>query len=263
MQTASQILCLLAGIYKEIESLVALCNLCQKYQSCQQKEPMIPLEIPSRPWQTVSTDLFYVQQSWFLIVVDYYSKFSFVRKLQNLTAGTVVNAMKGLFSETGIPCIVCYDNGTQFTSAEFQLLSKQYGFEIVTLSPHYPRGHGFVERQVQTMKKTLLKCRETGEDADLALLALCTTPLGPNVASPAELLKGRVYKTTLPVKINPPRDQEEFQNWLKARQDNQSHHYNKHVKELPELIKDQAVNVQNPVSKTWSPAKIVNHGGTP
>jgi len=35
---------------------------------------MIPSEIPSRPWQTLSADLFYVQQSWFLIVVDYYSK---------------------------------------------------------------------------------------------------------------------------------------------------------------------------------------------
>ena len=125
---------------------------------------MIPSEIPLTPWQTVSADLFYTQQSWFLIVVDYYSNFPFVRKLHNLTARVVVNETKMLFAENGIPKTLQCDNGTQFTSAEFQQLARQYGFEIVKSSPHYPRGHGFVERQVQTVKKTILKCRETGED---------------------------------------------------------------------------------------------------
>ena len=66
------------------------------------------------------------------------------------------------------------DNSTQFTSGEFQQLASLHGFEIVTSSLHYPRGHGFVEGQVQTVKKTILKCRETKEDIciDLALLAL-------------------------------------------------------------------------------------------
>ena len=125
---------------------------------------MIPTEIPSRPWKTLSADLFYVQQSWFLIVVDYYSKFPFVKKLQNLTSGAVVNEMKMLFAENGIPESLQCGNGTQFISGEFHQLASQYGFEIVTSSLHYPRGHGFVERQVQTVKKTILKCRETKED---------------------------------------------------------------------------------------------------
>ena len=171
---------------------------------------MIPSEIPSRPWQTVSADLFYVHKSWFLVVVDYYSNFPFVRKLHSLTAESVANAVKPLFAENGIPETLLCDNGTQFTSAEFQQLSSRYGFEIVTSSPHYPRGLGFVERQVQTVKKTILKCRETGEDIDLALLALRTTPLSSKIASPAELLNGRVFKSTLPGKINPSRDQEDF-----------------------------------------------------
>ena len=41
-----------------------------------------------------------------------------------------------LFAENGI------HNGTQFTSAEFQQLARQYCFEIVMSSPHYPCGHG-------------------------------------------------------------------------------------------------------------------------
>lgn len=56
------------GMYRETENLVISCSACQKYHNSQQKEPMIPSEIPSRPWQTVSADLLNVQQSWFLIV---------------------------------------------------------------------------------------------------------------------------------------------------------------------------------------------------
>ena len=63
-------------------------------------------------------------------VVDYYSKFPFVKKLYNLTARAVVNEMKMLFAENGIPRSLQCDNGTQFTSGEF-------GFEIVMSSPHY------------------------------------------------------------------------------------------------------------------------------
>ena len=55
---------------------------------------------------------------------------------------------------------------------KFPQLASQYGFEIVTSSPRYPHGHRFVERQVQMVKKTILKCRETKEEIELALLAL-------------------------------------------------------------------------------------------
>ena len=78
------------GLYKEIESLVNSCCVCQKYYSSQQKEPMIPSEIHSRPLQTVSADLFYVQRAWFLVVADYYSKFPFVKKPHNHTPRALV-----------------------------------------------------------------------------------------------------------------------------------------------------------------------------
>ena len=122
---------------------------------------------------------------------------------------------------------------------------------------------GFVERQVQTVKKTILKCRETKEDIDPALLALRTTPLSSNIPSPAELLNGRVFKSTLPGKIQPSKNQEEVRNWLKARQDNQCYYYNRHTKELPELHRDQAIYVQDPARKTWNPARVIDQAETP
>ena len=38
----------------------------------QQKEPAIPMEIPSRPWQKLGADLFLHDSFWYIIVADYY-----------------------------------------------------------------------------------------------------------------------------------------------------------------------------------------------
>ncbi|XP_028413590.1 uncharacterized protein K02A2.6-like, partial [Dendronephthya gigantea] len=204
---------------------------------------MIPSEVPPRPWHTVSADLFKVNNFWYIVIADYYSKFPFVKKLNNLTATTVVNVVRSIFSEQGIPETLICDNGSQFTSAQFQDLAKRYGFKVVTSSPHYPKGHGFIERQVQTVKKILLKCKESGADPSLALLSLRSTPLSTTLKSPAELLNGRMFKSTLPVKIHPPSDRDS--------------------KEKPNLFQNQAVQVQDPVNKTWSPARVVGFGPTP
>ncbi|XP_029657086.1 uncharacterized protein K02A2.6-like [Octopus sinensis] len=160
------------GMYKDIEKTVSTCHICQKYRNSQQKEEMISSDIPRRPWQTIGVDLFTEGQEWYLIMACYYSKFPFVRKVKDLTAKTITTVARGLLAEQGIPEQIICDNGTQFTSQEFKKLADEYGFNITTSSPHYPKGHGFIERQVQTVKRTLVKCRETKEDPHLALLSL-------------------------------------------------------------------------------------------
>ncbi|XP_019628682.1 PREDICTED: uncharacterized protein K02A2.6-like [Branchiostoma belcheri] len=251
------------GMYKEIEKMVQTCRTCKKYQNSQQKEEMTPTETPSRPWKKLGADLFYLNQKWFLLVVDYYSKFPIVKTLKSLKASTVTQAFKGIFAEQGIPDEVICDNGTQFTSQEFRQAAEEYGFRITTSSPYYPKGHGFIERQVQTVKKTLTKSLETGEDPNLALLTLRTTPLRTDTKSPAELLNGRRYKTRLPTKVHPPADQEEVMGKLTAAQEKSKKQYDRQAQRLPELVRGQTVHIQEPIKKTWTPGQIVGKADTP
>lgn len=72
------------------------------------------------------------------------------------------------------------------------------------------------------MKRSILKCRDQ-ERHRSSPAGIQTTPPSPNITSPAELLSGQIFKSTLSGKIYPSKDQED---WLKARQDNQSHYYN-------------------------------------
>eukprot|EP00112_Aurelia_sp_Birch-Aquarium-sp1_P020445 Seg5277.1 transcript_id=Seg5277.1/GoldUCD/mRNA.D3Y31 product="putative protein K02A2.6" protein_id=Seg5277.1/GoldUCD/D3Y31 len=41
----------------EIKDYISECEICQSYSKNQQKETLLPVEIPERPWQIVSTDL--------------------------------------------------------------------------------------------------------------------------------------------------------------------------------------------------------------
>eukprot|EP00117_Sycon_ciliatum_P034453 scpid94981/ scgid26290/ Uncharacterized protein K02A2.6 len=70
------------GINVDIDTLVSSCTICQKYQDSQVKEPLLQEDIPPRAWHTIAADRFHLDNADYLIVADYYCRFSFVRKLQ-------------------------------------------------------------------------------------------------------------------------------------------------------------------------------------
>ena len=63
------------NINQPIEMLIKKCEVCQSYQKQQQKETMIPSDIPIYPFQIVASNLFNWKNQDFAIVVDYYSKY--------------------------------------------------------------------------------------------------------------------------------------------------------------------------------------------
>ena len=126
-------------------------------------------------------------------------------------------------------------------------LQPRYGFKITTSSPHCPRGHGFTNRQVQTIQNVFNRCAEDGTDANLALLQLRATPLYSRTPSPGELLQNRQLKTTLLTIIRFALNSEAIRASLQSRQDYSR--YDAHAKELPQLLPTQPVRLQDPQTK--------------
>ena len=121
----------------------------------------VPYNIPSRAWEVVSTDLFNCNNHEYLIVADYRSKFPIIRKMNGLTTSNmVISAMKQIFSEHGIPSRVVSDNGPQYSSEALKEFAQQWQFDYIPSSPKFPTSNGFIERQIQTIRRALMKAKE-------------------------------------------------------------------------------------------------------
>lgn len=143
------------GLSTDIERYVRRCSVCRENLNTPSREPMLPLEIPRLPWNKVGADIFEYQKKYYLIIVDYYSSFVEVAKLNNISSSTVIHAVKENFSRHGIPELLMTDNGTQFTSRDFRRFACDWGFAHVTSSPNYAQANGKSERAVQTVKNIL------------------------------------------------------------------------------------------------------------
>ena len=164
------------GINEEFRIKVENCIPCQTIARSQQKDPAIAIEVPFRPWQKIGMDLFFCKGKWYLLVCDYYSKFPVFRLLPSTSSTNVISALESIISEYGnVEEIIC-DNGKQFMAQEYKNFAAQYWFKLTTSSPSHPKGHGFLERQIRTIKKILIKCELDGTSPHMAMLELRATP---------------------------------------------------------------------------------------
>lgn len=148
---------------------------------------------------------------------------------------TVIDIMKQIFSEYGVPRVVRSDNGPHFDVQAFKDFAMQFDFHT-TSSPHYARSNGFIEAQVKTVKKTLLKAKATKTDLNIALLSLRATPIDNRLLSPGELLLSRAIQDDMPRKIQRVNSNEELIGRLLKRQEQQRLYHKRGRKALPTLL---------------------------
>lgn len=183
------------GISTDISNMVKRCPNCVR-ELVNKKEPLLPHEFPSRPWQNLSIDLLKFKNKWYVTLIDNYSRFIELMELKSLSSSSIIEFLKSIFARHGIPEIVYSDNGPQFQkmfTSEFNGFANDYGFIHVTSSPKFPQSNGMAEAAVKIVKYRLKK----GGDMCKAMLSYATTPLA-NGYSPAELLYSRKLRTTLP-----------------------------------------------------------------
>ncbi|KAB0792227.1 hypothetical protein PPYR_14186 [Photinus pyralis] len=66
----------------DIKQTIINCEICMKYSNSQIKEPLQSHEIPRIPWNKVGCDLFEIRGQKYLLVIDYYSKYLEIEKLE-------------------------------------------------------------------------------------------------------------------------------------------------------------------------------------
>lgn len=179
---------------KDIARVIANCETCQGNRDAQKHEPLIPTELPTRPWALVAADLCEERGKHFLVMVDLYSRWIEVKALPSTSTRAVIARMKDVIATHGIMDELISDNGPQFASSEFADFASEYGFSHRTSSPYFAQANGEAENAVKMAKKLLSQ-----EDPHLAVLNYRTSKHSAIGISPAEALMGRQLQTRLPI----------------------------------------------------------------
>ncbi|GFW56871.1 uncharacterized protein K02A2.6 [Trichonephila clavipes] len=113
--------------------------------------------IPVCPWERIHVDFAdqFLNTSFFLIV-DAHSKWLEVYPMKVTTTKKTIECLRDSFARFGLPRVLVSDNGSQFTSYEFQRFmhkKMELGTKLVHLSSLSSNGQA--ERYVATLKQSL------------------------------------------------------------------------------------------------------------
>ena len=113
--------------------------VCQTFSRSQQREILMPCEVPQGPWEKIGADFFQFKSTNYLMITDYYSQFPIIRRMNNTTTIAPTDLMKQIFSEYGIPKMAKSDRRIQLSLKEFKAFASQYCFDHLTSNLRYPQ----------------------------------------------------------------------------------------------------------------------------
>lgn len=121
--------------------------------------------------------------------------------IKNATSAETIDVLRTLFARTGLPQKLVSNDGSQFTSEEFQLFTKKNGIKHITSVPFHPATNGLAERFVQTLKQSMKAMGNTkmsiSEKLANFLLSHRNTDHSTTGQAPAVLFMGRSLRSRL------------------------------------------------------------------
>ena len=131
---------------QDIEERVRDCESCQYNRHHPPKAPLHPWEWPKHPWVRLHADYAGpVNGKMLLVLVDAYSKWLEVKAVSSATSAVTIEQLRSIFATHGLPEILVTDNGSNFTSTEFQEFTQRNGIKHVKTSPYHPSSNGLAE----------------------------------------------------------------------------------------------------------------------
>ena len=83
------------------------CSTCLECWNMQVQEKTVHNKVLTKLWEVVDTDIFKASNETLLCIVDYYSKFPLVKKVESISAEDLIWATKVVLAEFGLPRRFC------------------------------------------------------------------------------------------------------------------------------------------------------------
>ena len=107
--------------------------------------------------------------------------------MTSTTTERTLEVLSVLFAAHGLPEQIVSDNGSQFSSDEFEMSMKRNGIKHIHSAPGHPATYGEAERFVQTFKRALKTGKRDGHCRHDCHVVYRTTPRATTGFFPAEL----------------------------------------------------------------------------
>ena len=120
-------------------------------------------------------------------------------KIPSSTSSAVIKELGMIFSEFGNPLVFRSDNGPCYSSQEFKFFMQNWLVEHRTSSPHYPQSNGLAESMVKVSKNLIEKAIKQDLPWNRLLLDYRCTPISSEIPSPAEILFGRKFRSSISI----------------------------------------------------------------
>ena len=151
--------CFWPGDRKEVENLVNNCRICSVVRPKYFPKPYEPL-VTKSPMEILAMD--YVGPlphsdgcRYILTAIDVFSKYAFAFPVRDMSAATLVEKCKEIFSLVGFPDCVLTDRGTQFVSDMFMDFLKKFNIKKLSTNSYSPQSNGCCERFNGTLQKRI------------------------------------------------------------------------------------------------------------
>ena len=129
--------------------------MCLKFQQTQTKEKTIHHDIPLSPWEVLGVDIFQLNNKNYLCVVDYHSKFLVIKRMEGLSAESLIATVKIIFDEYCILHRLMSDASSNFISERFKNFCNSLNIDQAVSSWCHHQSNGQVEASMKFIKCTI------------------------------------------------------------------------------------------------------------
>jgi len=243
--------CYWPGMSKDVQAWCNACDVCARSRGPPPRAHGDMVKVTAAaPMDLVAVDVLsglpqsYDGSTCMLVAVDYMTKWAEAYALPNEEASTCMTALyNGLFSRFGMPNQLHSDQGRNFESKLFSVLTKLAGIRRTRTTPFYPRSDGQTERMNRTI---LAMLRATAYDnpgdwpgkLPAIMAAYRMTPHSTTGVTPNYAMLGREVRLPCSLIATPP---EETQNLIP---------YNIHFRDNMRAAHERVRSATNRSSKT-------------
>ena len=155
-----------SSMHNDIKEYIKSCEICCRSKDSRHKPYgfLNPLEIPDRPWTSISMDFVTDLPSsngytCILVVLDRFTKMGHFIPFSNVPSSedTAKAFMTYIFKIHGLPNEILTDRGTQFTSKFWTAICKTLKITMKLSSPFHHQTNGLTER-VNSVVEQFLRC---------------------------------------------------------------------------------------------------------